>query len=65
MKNETMEQVMKAREHDISHINEEVVVYSDTAIEKGVVKGYKKIENGVVDSIVFQKENNVIPSATR
>ena len=53
MKNENMEQVMKAREHDVSDINEEAVVESYKAIEHGVVDTYKKIEDGVVSG--YQK----------
>lgn len=58
MNNKELE--MKAREHDISDVNEEVVAEVTAAsaeevtagykkIENGVVSGYKKIENGVVE----------------
>ena len=60
----------KAREHDMSDVNEEVLleavgVAAEEAtagykkIEKGVVDGYKKIENGVVEG--YKKiENGVV-----
>ena len=68
MRNTELE--MKAREHDISDVSEEVIVEATEAaakevttgykkIEKGVVDGYKKIENGVVDG--YKKiENGVV-----
>lgn len=46
MNNKELE--MKAREHDITDVNEEVIAEGYKAVETGVVSGYKKIENGVV-----------------
>ena len=58
MSNKELE--IKAREHDMSDVHEEVIVQATEAtaqevtkayqaIEKGVVDGYKKIETGVVE----------------
>ena len=55
-----MEQVVKAREHDVSDASAEVLEEAGKAaaketvkgcqkIEKGVVEGYKAIETGVVE----------------
>ena len=46
MNNKELE--MKAREHDISDVNEEVVAEVTAATAEEVTAGYKKIENGVV-----------------
>lgn len=40
---------MKAREHDMSNVSEEVVAEVTEAAAEEVVTGYKKIEKGVVD----------------
>ncbi len=48
MSNENMEQVMKAREHDVTDVNEEVIAEAGKAVEKGAVKGFQKIEDAVV-----------------
>lgn len=47
MNNKELE--MKAREHDISDVNEEVVAEVTAATAEEVTAGYKKIENGVVE----------------
>ena len=39
---------MKAREHDVSDFNEEVVAELVEVTAKGVTSGYQKIEDGVV-----------------
>ena len=46
MNNKELE--MKAREHDISDVNEEVLAEVTAATAEEVTAGYKKIENGVV-----------------
>ena len=46
MNNKELE--MKAREHDLSDISEEVVAEATEAVAKEATTGYKKIENGVV-----------------
>ena len=46
MNNKELE--MKAREHDISDVNEEVLAEVTAATAEEVTDGYKKIENGVV-----------------
>ena len=64
MSNKELE--MKAREHDMSDVNEEVAAQVTeaaakgvTTIEQGVVTGYKKIEDGVVTG--YKKiENGVV-----
>ena len=48
MKNENMEQVLKAREHDVSDVSQEVFTEGGKLIEENAVKGYKKIEDAVV-----------------
>ena len=47
MNNKELE--MKAREHDISDVNEEVLAEVTAATAEEVTAGYKKIENGVVE----------------
>lgn len=47
MSNKELE--MKAREHDMSDISEEVIVEATEAAAEEVTTGYKKIEKGVVD----------------
>ncbi len=57
MRNTELE--MKAREHDISDVSEEVIVEATEAAAKEVTTGYKKIEMGVVDG--YKKiENGVV-----
>ena len=57
MNNKELE--MKAREHDISDVNEEVVAEVTAATAEEVTAGYKKIENGVVSG--YKKiENGVV-----
>lgn len=46
MNNKELE--MKAREHDMSDVNEEVAEEAYKVVESGVVNTYKKIEDGVV-----------------
>ena len=68
MNNKELE--MKAREHDMSDVSEEVIVEVTEAaaqevttgyqkIEKGVVEGYKKIEDGVVTGYKKMEEGIV------
>ena len=68
MSNKELE--MKAREHDISDLNEEVIAEATEVaagevaagykkIEKGVVDGYKKIEDGVVSGYKKMEEGIV------
>lgn len=47
--NNNIEQVMKAREHDVSDLTPEVVEEAVKAVGQEVVNGYGKIEKGVVD----------------
>lgn len=57
MNNKELE--MKAREHDMSDVSEEVFVEATEAVADEVVTGYKKIEKGVVDG--YKKiENGVV-----
>ena len=46
MNNKELE--MKAREHDISDVNEEVLAEVTAATAEEVTAGYKKIEHGAV-----------------
>ena len=46
MNNKELE--MKAREHDMSDVNEEVAEEANNAVESGVVNTYKMFEDGVV-----------------
>lgn len=48
MSKENTEQVMKAREHDATDVNEEVIAQAGKAEENGAVKGFQKIEDAVV-----------------
>jgi len=43
-----MEQVMKAREHDVSEVTYEAMAASYQVMENGIVGAYKKIEDSVV-----------------
>lgn len=64
---------MKAREHDVSDFNEEVVAELVEVTAKGVTSGYQKIESGIVEGfgkvvdkcveVLFAKEGETVEEA--